>query len=90
MSLEETIRLTKTLARLKVPVSSILINNVVPVAAAEACDFCATRRAAQSEIIKAFRTRLKTIRNLWIAPQQPSEIRRTQSLREHFASWRAA
>jgi arsenite-transporting ATPase len=87
MSLEETIRLTKTLARLKVPMSRLLINNVVPEEAAAACDFCAARHRAQSSVIKAFRRRLKQVKNLYVAPQQPHEIRGLKLLREHFAAW---
>lgn len=88
MSLEETIRLTKTLARLKVPMSRLLINNVVPEEAAMGCDFCATRRRAQDEVIKAVRERLKPVENLFVALQQPHEIIGAAGLREHFARWR--
>ncbi len=87
MSLEETIRLTKTLARLKVPVSRLVVNNVVPEDAAAGCDFCAARRAGQQEIIKAFRTRLKLVKNLYLAPQQPHEIHGPELLLKHFAGW---
>ncbi len=87
MSLEETIRLTETLARLKLPMRRLLINNVVPEASAQSCDFCAARRRAQSEVIKAFRARALRIKNLYVAPQQPHEIRGAKNLREHFAQW---
>jgi arsenite-transporting ATPase len=88
MSLEETIRLTKTLARLKVPMHRLLINNVLPPQAAAACEFCAARREAQSRVVKAFRTRLKGLKHLYVATQQPAEINGAQRLREHFANWR--
>ncbi|MBV9209218.1 MAG: ArsA family ATPase, partial [Acidobacteria bacterium] len=51
MSLNETIRLTETLARLKVPMRRLLINNAVPTEAATACEFCAARREAQGKVI---------------------------------------
>jgi arsenite-transporting ATPase len=89
MSLEETIRLTKTLARLKVPVQRLLINNVLPEEAGAACDFCAARIAAQRRVIKSFRARLRGIKKIYLATQQPHEINGPKLLREHFASWQA-
>jgi arsenite-transporting ATPase len=88
MSLEETIGLTKSLEQLKVPMRRLLINMVVPPEAAAACDFCAARRAEQEKSIKAFR-RLKRAGKLFIAVQQPHEIRGPARLREHFAHWQA-
>lgn len=88
MSLAETIRLTGTLARLKVPMHRLLINNVVPPEAAAACEFCAARKEAQDKVIKTFRARLKSLKKLYLAPEQPHEIQGAASLREHYASWR--
>lgn len=87
MSLHETIRLTETLARLKLPMHRLLINNVVPEEAAASCDFCSARRRSQGAVIKAFRARLKGVKHLYLAPEQPHEIRGAKSLLEHFAGW---
>ena len=87
MSLEETIRLTETLERLKVPLGRLLINNVVPEQAAEACDFCDERRRAQQRVIKEFRRAFARSCQLMIAPQQPRDIRGRKLLSEHFAHW---
>jgi arsenite-transporting ATPase len=87
MSLEETIRLTKTLARLKVPLSRLLINNLVPENAAQPCEFCAGRRAAQQEVVKEFRKRLRLVKQFILAEQQPHDIHGLAQLREHFAGW---
>ena len=87
MSFEETIRLTETLERLKVPLGSLLINNVVPEAAAQACDFCAARRRAQRCVIKDFRRTFARSYQLLLAPQQPRDIRGRKLLGEHFARW---
>lgn len=87
MGLEETVRLTETLKRLKVPMRRLLINNVVPVDAASACGFCAARRRAQEGMIREFRQRFKGRVKLFIAPQQPRDIRGREPLREHFANW---
>ena len=89
MSFEETMRLTETLERLKVPMGSLLINNVVPEAAARACDFCAARRRSQQRVIKDFRRTLADSYQLFSAPQQPREIRGRKLLGEHFANWQS-
>jgi arsenite-transporting ATPase len=85
MSLEETIRLSKTLGRLKVPMRRLLINSVIPAEAAAACEFCAARRDAQLKVIGAFRKSLDGMA-LFAAPQQPHELRGRKRLSEHFAS----
>lgn len=87
MSLEETVRLTGTLERLKVPLRRLLINNVMPAEAAAGCSFCAARRRAQQKVIADFRKRLGRAETLFIAPQQPREIRGRELLRKHFAHW---
>jgi anion-transporting ArsA/GET3 family ATPase len=89
MSLEETVRLTRALERLKVPMRRLLINGVVPREAAEHCDFCGMRRRAQSSVIEDFRRRFKGASDLFIAPQQPHEVRGAERLREHFANWQS-
>jgi arsenite-transporting ATPase len=87
MSLAETVRLTETLARLKVPMRRLLINNVLPESAASACEFCAARRREQQSIVKDFSAQLKQVAHLFFAPQQPVEIQGAERLRAHYASW---
>lgn len=87
MSFEETIRLTETLERLKVPMRRLLINNIVPEQAAEACEFCAARRRAQQRVIKDFRRAFARSCQLLLASQQPRDIRGRKRLSEHFAQW---
>jgi len=63
----------------------LLINGVVPV---EKCRFCKARRAMQDEVIGEFQTKFRRRSvELFIAPQQPHEIRGTEALREHFTAW---
>jgi arsenite-transporting ATPase len=87
MSLEETIRLTESLERLKVPMRRLLINNVVPERAAAACSFCAARRRSQGRVIKDFRSAFDAGVELLLAPEQPREIRGRKLLANHFACW---
>ena len=87
MSLEETARLSESLERLKVPMRRLLVNNVVSEEAAEGCDFCAARRAAQGPVIKNFVERFAGKVELFAAPQQPQDIHGPARLREHFAYW---
>ncbi len=87
MSLEETMKLTGSLERLKVPMRQLLINMVVPQEAAAACDFCASRRNGQEKSIKAFQERFNSVGKMFLAPQQRHEIRGPERLREHFARW---
>lgn len=88
MSLAETVRLTETLARLKVPMRRLLINNVLPESAASACEFCAARRREQQSIVRDFRAQLKQVAHLFFAPQQSIEIQGAERLRAHYANWR--
>ncbi|HEV2708332.1 MAG TPA: ArsA family ATPase [Pyrinomonadaceae bacterium] len=87
MSLEETERLARSLASLRVPLRRLLINNVVTTEAARACDFCAARRRAQQATLKLFRRRFRNEAEIFLAPQQPHEIRGLELLRAHFAVW---
>jgi anion-transporting ArsA/GET3 family ATPase len=87
MSFEETIRLTETLKRLKVPMHRLLINNVVPEQSASACDFCATRRRAEDRVIARFRQHFGRALKVFIAQQQPREVRGREQLRAHFDNW---
>jgi arsenite-transporting ATPase len=88
MSLEETARLTPALKRLKVPTRRLLINGVVPEAAARECAFCAARLKHQSEVLEDFRGRFKRGTELFVAPEQPHDVRGPARLREHFDNWR--
>ena len=88
MSLAETDRLTATLERLKVPMRRLLVNMVVPTEAAESCAFCQARRQAQGDVLAEFARSFKHA--LYVAPQQPHEVRGREELRAHFAAWRRA
>lgn len=88
MSLEETVRLTRTLERLKVPMRRLVVNMIVPEEAAATCDFCRARRDAQGITLEDFRREFKGTCELFTAPQQPHEIRGAEKLLEHFARWR--
>ena len=87
MSLEETVDLAKSLEKLKVPLSKLLINGVVPEDAAAGCRFCKTRRAMQNEVIDELRARFRRV-EMFVAPQQPREIRGVDDLLTHFEAWK--
>lgn len=83
MSLEETVDLAKSLEKLKVPFGKLLINGVVP---AEGCKFCQARRKMQDQVIAEFRKRFRRWPvEIFVAPQQPHEIRGAKDLIEHFS-----
>jgi len=85
MSIEETIDLAKSLEKLNMPMRKLLINGVVPV---ESCRFCKARRAMQDEVIGEFRTKFRrSAVEMFVAPQQPHEIRGAADLGEHFKAW---
>ena len=87
MSLEETVDLAKSLQKLKVPLGKLLINGVAPV---EACKFCKARRKAQDQVIAEFETKFRRRSvEIFVAPQQPHEIRGAKDLKEHFAAWQS-
>jgi arsenite-transporting ATPase len=88
MSLEETRRLAASLRRLKVPMRRLLVNNVVTVEAACACDFCAARRVGQQKVVTEFRRAFERSAEIYVAPQRPDEVRGRERLREHFEGWR--
>lgn len=87
MSLEETARLVESLERLRVPMRRLLINGVVPEMVADGCEFCAARRRAQAVVLQEFRRKLGRSVELFVAPQQPHEVRGRKWLKEHFALW---
>jgi arsenite-transporting ATPase len=88
LSLEETARLTRRLARLKVPMRRLLVNGLVPIEATETCTFCRARQSSQAQVLEDFRQRFKGVSELFVALEQPHEIRGAKRLREHFAHWR--
>ena len=87
MSLEETARLAARLERLRVPLSRLVVNNVLTDEAARACDFCGQRRRGQAPVVEEFRSRLRGV-EVFVAPQQPGEVRGRETLRAHFEGWR--
>ena len=84
MSLEESMDLSKSLEKLNVPMRKLLINGVTP--AETNCKFCKSRRKMQDEVIGEFQSRFRSV-ELFMAPQQPQEIRGTENLRIHFEAW---
>jgi anion-transporting ArsA/GET3 family ATPase len=89
MSLEETVDLAKSLEKLKVPLSKLLINGVVPEDAAAGCKFCKSRRTMQNEVIDDLRARFRRRGvEVFVAPQQPREIHGVDDLLTHFEAWK--
>jgi len=86
MSLEETARLAARLAGLRVHLRRLVVNNILTSEAARACDFCAARGRGQAPVVEEFRQRLSGV-EIFLAPQQPGEVRGRESLRRHFRSW---
>jgi len=60
---------------------------VLTAEAARACDFCASRRRSQTPVVEEFRRRLPGV-EIFLAPQQPGEVRGRETLRAHFEGWR--
>jgi arsenite-transporting ATPase len=86
MSLEETVDLAKSLEKLKVPLQKLLINGIAP---ATGCRFCKLRRKMQDEVIEEFGSRIRRRSvEMFVAPQQPHEIRGAKDLLGHFVAWR--
>jgi len=85
MSLEETVDLAKSLEKLKVPMSKLLINGVVPV---NDCKFCRSRRKMQEQVMEEFQAKFRRRSvEIFVAPQQPHEIQGAKDLRGHFKAW---
>jgi len=89
MSLNETARLIEGIERLHVSFRYAIVNNVIPEAAAESCDFCSRRRASQRRQIDAFRKSVGARAGLIIAPQHPHDIHGAEQLKEYLISWSA-
>ena len=88
MSLEETIDLSKSLDKLKVPLRKLLINGVVSEDAAKQCRFCKARRKGQLEVADEFckKFRRRSL-EMFVAPQQPHDITGAKKLQNHFESF---
>jgi len=85
MSLEETVDLAKSLEKLKVPMSKLLINGVVPV---NDCKFCRSRRKMQEQVMEEFQAKFRRRPvEIFVAPQQPHEIQGAKDLQRHFQAW---
>ena len=85
MSLEETADLAKSLEKLKVPLKKLLINGLVP---ENDCKFCRSRRKMQEQVIGEFQAKFRRRSvEIFVAPQQPHEIRGAKALRGHFQAW---
>lgn len=84
MSLEETVDLAKSLEKLNVPMRKMLINGVTP--AQTNCKFCKSRRKMQDEVIERLKARFRAV-EMFVAPQQPHEIRGINNLMDHFQAW---
>ncbi|HEU4932953.1 MAG TPA: ArsA family ATPase [Pyrinomonadaceae bacterium] len=85
MSLEETADLAKSLEKLKVPLKKLLINGLVP---ENDCKFCRSRRKMQEQVIGEFQAKFRRRSvEIFVAPQQPHEIRGAKALRGHFQEW---
>ena len=81
MSLEESVDLAKSLEKLNVPLRKLLINGLTP--ALNDCKFCKSRRKMQDEVVEKFRSRFRSV-EMFVAPQQPHEIRGATALLNHF------
>jgi arsenite-transporting ATPase len=87
MSLEETARLAARLEVLRVPMRRLVINHILTVEAARACDFCAARRRSQTPVVEEFKRKLSGV-ELFFAPERAGEVQGRESLLEHFRGWR--
>jgi len=87
MSFEETADLVRSLKQLGIPMQQLLVNGVIPESAATRCDFCATRRKSQLEVIASFQRRFGKSMQLFVAPQQDRDIQGEQLLMKHFKGW---
>ena len=87
MSLEETVDLAKSLEKLNMPMSKLLINGVAPV---NNCKFCQSRRKMQDQVVDEFQTKFrKRAVEIFVAPQQPQEIQGANDLIGHFQAWQS-
>jgi arsenite-transporting ATPase len=86
MSLEETLRLYGRLLKLGIPVSRLLINNVVPNEDRGRCDFCAARRRQQDHVLESYHDRFPDV-SIFVAPEQRRPVQGPARLRSHFDAW---
>jgi anion-transporting ArsA/GET3 family ATPase len=87
MSFEETADLARSLKELGIPMQRLLINGVIPESAVTKCDFCATRRRSQDEVIASFQRRFGKSMQLLVAPQQDRDVQGEDLLMKHFQGW---
>ena len=60
----------------------LLINGAVPV---NDCKFCQSRRKMQEQVVEEFRRKFRRRAvEIFVAPQQPHEIRGAKWLQQHF------
>ena len=70
------------------PVDGGLRCGVVPADAAASCKFCKSRRKMQDKVISEFQTRFRRRPlEVFVAPQQPHEMKRANDLLGHFQAW---
>jgi arsenite-transporting ATPase len=86
MSLEETGRLCTHLLKLDIPVSRLLINNVIPAEDSRRCDFCSARRRQQDDVLRTYRRRFPDVR-IFVAFEQRRPVQGPARLRSHFSGW---
>ena len=89
MSLEETGRLVDGVTKLGIRFEQVVINNIIPGKAAEACTFCAERAESQRRHIDAFSKEFQPAARIIVAPQHTSDIRGPVRLRRFLKSWTA-
>jgi anion-transporting ArsA/GET3 family ATPase len=90
MSLSETKDLALGLDAISIPIGQLLINNVIPVTAAESCFFCRERRVQQLEYVEKFRQSFQSRAPLLLGPQMAGEVRGREKLREFWSSLQRA
>ena len=79
-------QMAKSLEKLKVPMDKLLINGIVPV---NDCKFCQSRRRMQDQVMEEFQTKFRRrAAEIFVAPQQPHEIRGAKDLGQHFSGWK--
>jgi arsenite-transporting ATPase len=86
MSLEETTDLVRGVQAAGISVGRVLINNVVPNAAAQHCEFCSERRAHQMNSIDRFRKEFASA-PLVITEQLSEPITGATLLRRFVRGW---
>jgi arsenite-transporting ATPase len=86
MSLAETIDMAVSLRAMSISFAHVVINNVIPEAAAERCAFCADRRSRQMRYVGEFRKAFQANARILISPQLPGEVSGVPRLQEFWAA----